>query len=328
MRTQSRYCVLSKPLYRVVQKALYHTPPTLRSLDDVLSLQRALQKRSEIASFVRHLRYAINPPELEMHQRLFILMVLSKCTCLSTLTVFADLTELFDGLPIFDANSLLTLLTEPEAVNDIRLHLPELIRCMDRVKTINIFEEWRRGDSLTPVAELWVSQPTENFEFTREDDIPLSRDFLPSIETPIHAPVELVFPKTLRNLRVRADGSERQAAFMLQLLTNTLQQSKPLPPLRLLGLLLFGETFETYVYPILRDCKGTLEIVRLSHSDEDEYLIGLFEPDQAPNRLDNIFYSPLNNYILYKSLRSVCTLGGVEVSLYGSFRPQHSTISP
>ncbi|KAH8928561.1 hypothetical protein BT69DRAFT_1346546 [Atractiella rhizophila] len=276
---------LSKPLYRVVQRALYHTPPTLRSLNDVLSLQRALQKRPEIATFVRHLRYAINPPELEMHQRLFILMVLSKCTCLCTLTIFADLPEIFHLLPSFDDHSLLT---EPEAVNDIRLHLPELVRCMDRLKTTNIFEEWRRDDLLTPVTQIWVSQPAENYEFIREDYLPGSREYWDPIETPIRAPAELVFPRTLRNLRVRATRSDRQAAFMLQVLTNTIRQNEPLPPLRLLELFIFEQPLDAYVYPIFRHCKGTLEVVRLSLLDE--YLVAADESDQVPFRLTNIFY--------------------------------------
>ncbi|KAH8926117.1 hypothetical protein BT69DRAFT_1331573 [Atractiella rhizophila] len=253
---------LSCRLYPTVQRALYDTPPALRSLRDVHSLLRKFRNCPETAAFVRHLRYAIPSEQLDLLQRISILKLFSKCTSLRTLSVFSDLTAVFDSFQFFDGYGLLkrnTTLTELQVLDDAEPQLVNLIQYMEGWKTINILSSHRPRQE-----KLWFSQNTEHYELARDNPVVWHCSF----ET--HAvPVDLVLPNTIQDLRMLYGDYEEEElttrdSFVINVLTNTIRRNEPLPHFRLLELFIPDESLDTFLYPILRACKGTLEILRLS----------------------------------------------------------------
>ncbi|KAH8930717.1 hypothetical protein BT69DRAFT_932 [Atractiella rhizophila] len=77
-------------------------------------------------------------------------------------------------------------------------------------------------------------------------------------------------------------------SFIVEALTNTIQQHQPLPPLKLLELFLFDQSLDTFIYPIVHACKGTLEILRLSLAEPRVRGVYRWMPD--PFHLDYKFY--------------------------------------
>ncbi|KAH8926865.1 hypothetical protein BT69DRAFT_1330928 [Atractiella rhizophila] len=281
---------LSKSLYPIAQRALYHTPPTLCNIQDALALLRKFQICPGTAIFVRHLRYAIPSQNLGLLERLSIFRALSKCTCLSTLTVFSDLTNLFDDMHAFDGYSLLkrkTTLSELQILDDCGQQPAKLIQCLRRLRTLNVFDPY-----CYDISKIWYSQPPEHYMSAVNALVPTSVDLPDSADTSIRPPAELVFPSNLQDLRMLVEdfyGTEPESSFVLEVLTNTIQRNEPLPALRLLELFIVNQPLDTLLFPILQSCKGSLQILRISLITQLDRGVLYSEPD--PLSLTDKFYN-------------------------------------
>ncbi|KAH8922885.1 hypothetical protein BT69DRAFT_1350566 [Atractiella rhizophila] len=257
------FLCLSRRLSGVVQRALYHTPPALIKWQDVHSFLQKFENFPKTATFIRHLRYAVPSEQLDLLQRLSIFKLFSKCTSLQILSVFSDLTAIFEDLHFFEGYALLqgmTTVTELQILDRTVPRLGELIRCLGSLKTINILDGYRRRGLHD---KLWSSQDTEHYELARSNlvAVPYIRRF----ETHMHATADMVLPTTLQDLRMLYDDCEEDRdLFMIKVLINNIRQNQPLPHFRLLELLIPDGSLDDFLYPILRTCKGTLEILRLS----------------------------------------------------------------
>ncbi|KAH8913655.1 hypothetical protein BT69DRAFT_1358938 [Atractiella rhizophila] len=266
---------LSRPLYRVVQTALYHTPPALTSWGDVHSLLRKFEKCPRTTAFVKHLRYAIPSAQTDLLQRLSIYKLFLKCTSLQILSVFSNLTAIFDNLDVCDGYALLkgkTTLAELQVLDDVEPQFIKLIQCMDGLKTINSFD----GHSPCEDSEerLWSSQNTEHYDLARTDLVLSFGGLRDMSESHMDLPPDLALPSSLQDLRMLYDDYEAvtvRDSFVSRVLTNTIRQNRPLPTFRLLELFIPNESLDTFLYPILRACKGTLKILRLSLEEQPSW---------------------------------------------------------
>ncbi|KAH8924757.1 hypothetical protein BT69DRAFT_1296169 [Atractiella rhizophila] len=175
---------------------------------------------------------------------------------------FSDLAAVFDSFQFFDGYGLLKrniTLTELQVLDDVEPQLVNLIQYMDGWKTINILSSHRPRQE-----KLWFSQNTEHYELARNNPVFWHYSF----ETH-EVPVDLVLPNSIQDLRMLYGDYEEEElttrdSFVINVLTNTIHRNEPLPHFRLLELFIPEESLDTFLYPILRACKGTLEILRLS----------------------------------------------------------------